>query len=95
MIAGEAVIGLRIDGSAVAADAGDFAERLQRVEIEDGQARGDGGYLGGGVGGGHSFGGAARDVEPAAVGVGVDIVPATLAADPFGLKDFVWTVLLG
>src|SRR4051794_12786736 len=41
MVAGEAVAGLRIDRRTVAADAGDLAHLVERVEIEDGQACGD------------------------------------------------------
>src|SRR5258708_35316045 len=38
--------------------------------------------------------GTARNVEPAAVRVGVDIVPASLPADPHCFEDLIWTVLL-
>ena len=39
--------------------------------------------------------GAARNVEPATGGVGVDVVPAALPADLCCLEDFVWAILLG
>ncbi len=40
--AGEAVAGFRIDGSAVASDAGDLADRFKGVEIEYSEAARDG-----------------------------------------------------
>src|ERR1017187_7215264 len=94
MIAGEAVIRLWINRSALAANSGDFTERLQRVEVEDGQTCRNRRHLGGGVDGGHRWCGTARNVEPAAVRVGVNVVPATLPADTCGVEDFVRTILL-
>src|SRR6185437_10871516 len=76
MAAGEAVAGARADRDAVAAGVGDFADRSQRVEIEDGDAVLARRNRGRGIGGGARLGCAAGNVEAAAGGIGEDVVPS-------------------
>ncbi len=45
MVAGEAMMRFRIDGRAVAADAGDLADRFKGVEIEYSEAARDSRYF--------------------------------------------------
>ena len=69
-----------IDGDAVhTVGVSDFAERLKRIEIEDGHARF---HI-------RSASAGAGDIKLAAVRIGEDVIEAALAADLGGGDDFV------
>ena len=68
---------------------GNLADRLERVEVEDREPSGDGGHRWRRVGRRHGARPAARDVQPAAGDVGIDVVRAAFAADSRGLQHLV------
>lgn len=74
----ESVMRFGVDCGAVSADVGDLANRLEGVQIEYGHAAGIAG---------------ARNIQAAAVGIGVDVVEAALASDFHGLEYSVRALL--
>ena len=94
MVAGEAVAGLRIDRGAIPSDARNLTDRLERVEIEDRQARRDRRHRGRRFRGRNLARRAARNIQPASSGVGIDVVPAAFSADPGRLEHLVRAGLL-
>ena len=81
MVAGEAVARLRAHRGAVAADTGNHAHRRERVEIEDRQPLFEGRHRRPRLGRRLRLCRAARDVQPPAGRVRVDVVGAAFAAD--------------
>ena len=81
LAAGESMARLRVYRGAIASYAGNLADQFERVEIEDRQSCLDRRRRRGRS--------AARDVQPAPGGVGIDVVPATFSADPGRLEHLV------
>src|SRR5712691_1118057 len=85
LAAREAMARLRVDRGAIASDAGNLADRFERVEIEDRQPCLDDRRRGRS---------ATRDVQPASGDVSIDVVPAAFSANPSRLEHLVRTALL-
>ena len=79
LAADEAMARLRIDDGSVSANAGEFARWFERIEVIDHHA----------IGNRLRRDRTAGDIQPSAVGISVDVVPAPLPADAGGLEDFV------